>query len=100
MPEQVRVFCSGTSEGAEVLSVDRGSHAALPLRFRKRFYVVGLRENREQAVNSASNQGPDLLPAPELFKKSLSQPKKALVLAREYLGNLGVGASPRARDYL
>jgi SAM-dependent methyltransferase len=82
------------SQGTEVLSVDRGSRAALPLRFRKRFNVVGLRDAREQAVSTASNQGPDLLPAPELFKKSLNQPKKALVLAREYLGNLGVERAP------
>ena len=30
-------------QGAEVLSVDRGSRSDLPLRFRRRFHVQGLR---------------------------------------------------------
>lgn len=46
-------------QGAEVLSVDRGSRAALPLRFRKRFNTSGLRPQ-------------DLLPASQAFRNSLT----------------------------
>lgn len=46
--------------GADVLSVDRESRAALPLRFRKRFNVTGLRPQ-------------DLLPASQALKLSLTK---------------------------
>jgi SAM-dependent methyltransferase len=72
------------SQGAEVLSVDRGSRATLPVRFRKRFNVTGLRQTPE----------PDLLPAGQLFSSSLDSPKKTLVQMRELLSGFGVQKAP------
>jgi len=46
-------------DGARVVSVDRLSRADLPLRFRARFHVQGLREQ-------------DLLPAQQVFRESLT----------------------------
>jgi SAM-dependent methyltransferase len=46
-------------DGAQVISVDRLSRADLPLRFRARFHVQGLREQ-------------DLLPAQQVFRESLT----------------------------
>jgi SAM-dependent methyltransferase len=66
-------------QGAEVLSVDRGSRARLPMRFRKRFNVVGLRQEPE----------PDLLPAGKLFADITDHPKKALIQAAEFVRELG-----------
>jgi SAM-dependent methyltransferase len=71
-------------QGAEVLSVDRGSRALLPIRFRKRFNVVGLRQEPE----------PDLLPPGKLFAGSMDHPKKALSQAAEYLRELGAEQAP------
>jgi ubiquinone/menaquinone biosynthesis C-methylase UbiE len=50
-------------EGAQVLSVDRASRADLPLRFRRRFRVRGLRKQ-------------DLLPTGQLIKAGLQRPGK------------------------
>jgi SAM-dependent methyltransferase len=72
------------TQGAEVLSVDRGSRAALPVRFRSRFNVVGLRQSPE----------PDLLPTGQLFSNSLDNPRRTLVQARELVGGLGVQKAP------
>jgi SAM-dependent methyltransferase len=72
------------THGAEVLSVDRGSRAALPMRFRTRFNVTGLRQTPE----------PDLLPAGQVFSNSLDNPKKALVQARELLGGFRAQKAP------
>jgi SAM-dependent methyltransferase len=72
------------TQGAEVLSVDRGSRAALPVRFRRRFNVAGLRQAPQ----------PDLLPTAQLFSSIMNNPKKALVQAREFLGGLGVEKAP------
>lgn len=63
------------TQGAEVLSVDRGSRAMLPARFRSRFNVVGLRQEPE----------PDLLPAQNFFTKNLENPKNALVQVRDLI---------------
>jgi len=81
------------AQGAEVLSVDRGSRAALPLRFRKRFNVVGLR-NEGLTVSSSMGPKPDLQPAADLIKASLRQPKKTLALASDYINNLGIERAP------
>ena len=54
------------SMGAEVLSVDRGSRADLPVRFRKRFNVVGLRQEPT----------PDLIPVNQVLLANLNNPKK------------------------
>lgn len=62
--------------GADVLSVDRESRAALPLRFRRRFHVTGLRPQ-------------DLLPPSQSVRKSLSAP-----------GNLIAKISAQRRDLL
>lgn len=70
--------------GAEVLSVDRGSRAALPVRFRSRYSVVGLRQSPE----------PDLLSTGQLFANSLDSPKKILVQARDLLSGLGIEKAP------
>jgi SAM-dependent methyltransferase len=78
-------------EGAQVISVDRLSRALLPLRFRKRFNVQGLRAGSEQ----------DLAPGWEVFKSHFSgkvgipaiisaQAKDILGLAASY-----TGAEPR-----
>lgn len=56
------------SIGAEVLSVDRGSRADLPVRFRKRFNVVGLRQEPT----------PDLIPLNQVLLANLNNPKKVL----------------------
>jgi SAM-dependent methyltransferase len=56
-------------QGAEVISVDRLSRAALPLRFRHRFRVAGLRAE-------------DLLPASETFWKAFSRPAGGALLRR------------------
>lgn len=63
------------TQGAEVLSVDRGSRAMLPARFRRRFNVVGLRQAPE----------PDLLPPSRLIVQNLENPKFALSQARDLL---------------
>ena len=62
--------------GAEVFSVDRGSRADLPLRFRSRFQVRGLRRE-------------DLLPASRVVRDKLRGP-----------GKLRVKISTQARDLL
>jgi SAM-dependent methyltransferase len=76
------------TQGAEVLSVDRGSRAELPVRFRRRFNVAGLRQGAE----------PDLLPASQLFPNSLaniiSQPKLVLRQANEYIETIGASKAP------
>jgi ubiquinone/menaquinone biosynthesis C-methylase UbiE len=76
------------TQGAEVLSVDRGSRADLPVRFRRRFNVAGLRQGAE----------PDLLPASRLFSNSLanitSHPKQVLKQANEYLETIGASKAP------
>jgi SAM-dependent methyltransferase len=66
-------------QGAEVLSVDRGSRALLPLRFRRRFNVVGLRQEPE----------PDLLPTGKLFSGITDHPKKVLTQAAEFVREPG-----------
>ncbi len=68
-------------QGAEVLSVDRGSRASLPIRFRRRFNVVGLRKEPE----------PDLLPSNQLFADGLNHPRRSLGQALDYLSGLGAG---------
>ena len=55
-------------QGAEVLSVDRGSRADLPLRFRRRFRVRGLRPA-------------DLIPSSRLIQQKLRGPGKMRVKA-------------------
>lgn len=72
------------SQGAEVLSVDRGSRADLPARFRSRYNVVGLRQSPE----------PDLLPTGQLFSSALDNPKKALSQARDLIRGFGVEKAP------
>lgn len=62
--------------GADVLSVDRESRAALPLRFRKRFNVTGLRPG-------------DLLPASQVFREGWSK-----------AGNLLAKIAAQRRDLL
>jgi SAM-dependent methyltransferase len=63
--------------GAEVVSVDRGSRADLPARFRTRFHVKGLRKE-------------DLNPSAQVFRKNLGGPArlpaKVSIQARELLG--------------
>ena len=83
-------------QGAEVLSVDRGSRANLPLRFRRRFNVVGLRQADQDS------RPPDLLPAGKLFVENLTglskpgqfKPKKALRQAWEFFDGLGARRAP------
>lgn len=55
-------------QGAQVLSVDRSSRADLPLRFRRRFRVRGLRQI-------------DLIPASHLLQSKLRGPEKMRVKA-------------------
>lgn len=50
-------------QGAEVISIDRGSRAELPLRFRTRFRVRGLRKE-------------DLVPSQKLFRDNFSRKVK------------------------
>jgi SAM-dependent methyltransferase len=61
-------------QGAKVLSVDRGSRADLPIRFRQRYAVSGLR------------QGPlaDLLPTDKMILGNLKRPRKAIRQAAEF----------------
>jgi SAM-dependent methyltransferase len=59
-------------EGAEVLSVDRGSRSALPLRFRRRFNVQGLRPQ-------------DLAPASQAMRLRLAGPGGVSALGRDLL---------------
>jgi SAM-dependent methyltransferase len=63
--------------GAEVLSVDRGSRSDLPLRFRRRFKVQGLRPQ-------------DLAPATQAIRRRLGQPGGLSALGRDLLGLPGV----------
>jgi SAM-dependent methyltransferase len=60
-------------EGAEVLSVDRGSRRDLPLRFRRRFNVQGLRPQ-------------DLAPASQVLRQRVRQPGGFPALGRDLLG--------------
>lgn len=60
-------------EGAEVLSVDRGSRSDLPLRFRRRFNVQGLRPQ-------------DLAPASQVLRQRVRQPGGFPALGRDLLG--------------
>ncbi len=50
-------------EGAEVLSVDRGSRSDLPLRFRRRFNVQGLRPQDLAPASQVLRQRADASPA-------------------------------------
>ena len=72
-------------QGAQVVSVDRGSRALLPSRFRRRFNVLGLRPQ-------------DLRPQGQVFSEILRRPQgagqKAGALRRELLGLWGGSASP------
>lgn len=69
-------------QGAEVLSVDRDSRADLPLRFRRRFRVQGLRPQ-------------DLLPTRQVFREKMFGPGKLRVKiasqARDLAGLTHVG---------
>ena len=65
-------------QGAEVISVDRLSRAALPLRFRRRFNVAGLRSE-------------DLLPASETFWKGFNRPARG-PLPRRWAARLAAQA--------
>jgi SAM-dependent methyltransferase len=64
-------------QGAEVLSVDRASRASLPVRFRSRFRVTGLRKE-------------DLLPSVQVFRANFSGParlqSKVASQARDLIG--------------
>lgn len=72
------------NQGAEVISVDRLSRAALPLRFRRRFNVTGLRVE-------------DLLPAAETFRKGFERPGRGSIV-RQWVGRLAALARDLA-DY-
>ena len=72
------------SQGAEVLSVDRGSRSMLPLRFRLHYNVIGLR----------TSPSPDLQPVGRMTLENLKDPKKALSQGREFLSGLGVEKAP------
>ncbi|MCU0488262.1 MAG: class I SAM-dependent methyltransferase [Anaerolineales bacterium] len=72
------------SQGAQVLSVDRGSRADLAPRFRQRFNVTGLRQGAK----------PDLLPTAQVVIKNLARPRKALGQFREILLGLGREKAP------
>jgi 2-polyprenyl-3-methyl-5-hydroxy-6-metoxy-1,4-benzoquinol methylase len=63
-------------QGAQVTSVDRSSRADLPLRFRRRFRVKGLRQQ-------------DLMPASRLLRSKLKGP-----------GKMRVKAASQARDLI
>jgi SAM-dependent methyltransferase len=75
-------------QGAQVISVDRLSRAWLPLRFRRRFNVEGLRADSHA----------DLAPARQVFKNTLSGknslPAKGSVLAKDIFGSLDSRRSP------
>jgi SAM-dependent methyltransferase len=74
-------------EGAEVLSVDRGSRSALPLRFRRRFNVQGLRPQ-------------DLAPASQAMRLRLAGPGGVSALGRDLLSLPGAArASGRVVIY-
>jgi SAM-dependent methyltransferase len=74
-------------EGAEVLSVDRGSRGELPLRFRRRYNVQGLRPQ-------------DLAPASQVIRLRLGQPGGISALGRDLLHLPGAkGASGRVIIY-
>jgi SAM-dependent methyltransferase len=62
--------------GAAVISVDRLSRADLPLRFRRRFHVSGLRGNG------------DLIPTRKLLRKMLRNPRSGMVAANDTLSLL------------
>ncbi len=78
--------------GAEVLSVDRSSRADLPLRFRRRFNVVGLRPQRTDLAEA------DLLGVNELVKKLIgdkrSLSKKIYSLTKELYTALTARTAP------
>jgi SAM-dependent methyltransferase len=58
------------SRGAVVISVDRSSRAELPLRFRSRFQVKGLRQQ-------------DLIPSSQVVRKNLDKPAKIFSQVRD-----------------
>lgn len=72
------------SQGAELLSVDRGNRADLAPRFRQRFNVTGLRQGAT----------PDLLPTAQVVMNNLARPRKALGQFREILLGLGREKAP------
>lgn len=69
--------------GAEVISVDRMSRANLPLRFRRRFNVSGMRQSSP----------PDLLSAQSVFSDNMKTARKAIGQAGELMITL-----PRRRS--
>jgi SAM-dependent methyltransferase len=71
-------------QGATVISVDRGSRAELPVRFRRRFKAAGLRQGAK----------PDLIPASQLLIKSLVKPKQVIRFVIEAVANLSVQSAP------
>jgi len=73
-------------QGAQVISVDRLSRALLPLRFRKRFNVQGLRAGAE----------PDLAPSWQVFKSNFSG--KAGILA--IVSEIATATLAQAKDVL
>lgn len=72
-------------QGATVLSVDRGSRADLPIRFRRRYNVRGLRT----ASSALAQSQPDLLPTSTILARSLKNPRKAAASFRELFTNSG-----------
>lgn len=71
--------------GATVLSVDRGSRADLPIRFRRRYNVLGLRT----ASSAQSPSQPDLLPTSTILARSLKNPRKAAAAFKDLFTNTG-----------
>ena len=70
--------------GAEVISVDRMSRADLPLRFRNRFQVVGMRKGNQ----------PDLYPPAQMLTSSLRKPRRALSQVKEAINTVGAEHGP------
>jgi SAM-dependent methyltransferase len=68
-------------QGAQVLSVDRASRADLPLRFRKRFQVEGLRDG-------------DLAPTAQVIRHNLGDTKKFAAQARDLVNQATSRRSP------
>jgi len=69
------------AQGGIVLSVDRASRVDLPLRFRRRFDVSGLRES-------------DLAPVAQVLRHNLGSSRQLAAQARDLLHPVSLGRSP------